>query len=447
MSAENVSARSVRHTDGVDAVRALQRVLYRAAKSDRSRRFHALYGHVARSDVLWQAWFDVSTNGGAAGVDGIEIETIETEGVTGFLESLAGELKAGTYRPAALRRVWIPKATAGEFRPLSIPTVRDRVVMSAAKLVLEPVFEADFLPSSHGFRPRRSAHDATEAIRVEVNRGRRWVLDADVRDCFGSIGHDKLMSLVEARVSDRKLLKLIRSWLRAGVLDDDGYHKTSTGTPQGSPISPLLANIALHTLDMAFQGRRAELGVLVRFADDFVVLASSRRQAERARQQAITVLAELGLELHPDKTGIANLNGGQDGFDFLGFHHRMRESPRLPGRYYLNRWPSSKSMARIRARVRELTDRKYAGAPFEWVVERLNQTLRGWGGYFRWGNSNRKFSAIDSYVHWRLAKLAQVKHGQRGRGWASRHDRAWIIRLGVYQLTGTVRYKTTHATR
>lgn len=447
MSADNKSARSVRHTEGVDAVRALQRVLYRAAKSDRSRRFHALYGQVARSDVLWRAWVDVAVNRGAGGVDGVEIDTIEAEGVTRFLDGLAQELKAGTYRPQPLRRVWIPKATAGEFRPLSIPTVRDRVVMAAAKIVLEPVFEADFLPASHGFRPRRSAHDANETIRVEVNRGRRWVLDADVRDCFGSIDHDAVMALVEARVSDRAMLKLLRAWLRVGVLDADGQHATVVGTPQGSPISPLLANIALHQLDVVFEGRRAELGVLVRFADDFVVLASSRRQAEAARRQAVTTLATLGLMLHPDKTGIVNLNGGHDGFDFLGFHHRMRESPRTPGRYYLNRWPSTRSMARIRQRIQELTARNYAGAPMESVVERLNLVLRGWGNYFRWGNSNRKFHDIDSYVHWRLAKLAQVKHGQRGRGWASRHDHAWIDRLGVHQLTGTVRYYTAHAAR
>jgi group II intron reverse transcriptase/maturase len=389
----------------------------------------------------------VSVNRGAGGVDGVEIGSIEAEGVTGLLDGLAAELKAGTYRPAPLRRVWIPKAAPGEFRPLSIPTVRDRVVMAAAKIVLEPVFEADFLPASHGFRPHRSAHDANETIRVEVNRGRRWVLDADVRDCFGSIDHDALMGLVEARVSDRAMLRLLRSWLRAGVLDTDGHHPTEAGTPQGSPISPLLANIALHTLDAVFEGRRTELGILVRFADDFVVLASSRRQAEAARQRTVTVLTDLGLTLHPDKTGIVNLYRGQDGFDFLGFHHRMRESPRKPGRYYLNRWPSTKSTARIRQRIRELTARNYAGAPTEWVVERLNLVLRGWGNYFRWGNSNRTFHGIDSYVHWRLAKLAQVKHGQRGRGWASRHNHAWITRLGVHQLTGTVRYQTTHATR
>ena len=447
MSAE-FSARSVRHTEGVGPVRALQRVLYRVAKSDRGRRFHAVFGQVARSDVLWQAWSDVAHNHGAPGVDGMTVEAVEASGVKEFLDRLAQELRTGVYRCQPLRRVMIPKpGRPGEFRPLGIPTVRDRVVMTAAKIVLEPVFEAAFLPVSHGFRPGRSAHDALEVIRGEVNRGRRWVLDADVRDCFGSIDHDALMRLVEARVSDRAMLKLLRAWLRAGVLEPGGFVPTGRGTPQGSPISPLLANIALHTLDAEFDGRRSELGVLVRYADDFVVVCSSRRQALRAQQRAEEVLGRIGLVIHPDKTGIRDLARGRDGFDFLGFHHRTRESPRLPGRFYLNRWPSTKAMARIRQRIRELTTRGLAGAPIEWVVERLNLTLRGWGNYFRWGNSNRKFHDIDSYVHWRLAKLASVKHGQSGRGWAGRYDHAWIDRLGVHQLTGTVRYRQAHATR
>lgn len=447
MSAE-MSARSVRHAESVDPVRALQRVLYRAAKSDRSRRFHALYSHVARSDVLWRAWADVRFNAGAAGIDGVSVADVEAGGVDMFLAGLAEELRTGTYRCQPLRRVQIPKpGRPGETRPLGIPTVRDRVVMTAAKIVLEPVFEAGFLPASYGFRPRRSAHDALERIRVTVNSGRRWVLDADVRDCFGSIDHRSLMSLIEARVSDRAMLGLLAGWCRAGVLEDGGFVPTTRGTPQGSPISPLLANIALHTLDVAFDARRAELGVLVRYADDFVVVCATRRQALRALAAAREALARVGLVIHPDKTGIRELARGRDGFDFLGFHHRMRESARVPGRFYLNRWPSSRAMGRIRERIRELTDRRYAAAPLEWIVERLNQTLRGWGNYFRWGNSTAKFNAVDSYVAWRLAKLASVKHGQRGRGWASRYGTAWRHQLGVYQLTGTVRYRTTHATR
>jgi RNA-directed DNA polymerase len=442
-----LSARSVRQAVGLDSVRALQRVLYRSAKQDRARRFHALFDKVARSDVLWQAWVDVARNGGAPGVDGVSIGMIVESGVRAFLDELAAALRAGLYRPQPLRRVFIPKPD-GSQRPLGIPCVRDRVVMAAAKLVLEPVFEADFLPSSFGFRPKRSAHMALEAIREAANRGADWVLDADIKACFDQIDHDALMGLVARRVVDGKMLKLLRSWLRAGVLESGVLADTVAGTPQGSPISPLLANIALHRLDEVWQhegGRR--LGTLIRYADDFVVVCPTRPRAMEAQRRIEVILAELGLHVNPAKTRIVCLSGGAEGFDFLGFHLRKVEHWKYKRRWYLQRWPSARAMRTIRARVRDATQRRYVGYDLSVVVGRLNRILRGWGNYFRYGNSSQQFHHIDSYVHERLAILASAKHGRRGRNWARHYPWAWFTRLGVYRLSGTVRHGTAHAWR
>jgi len=423
--------------------RRLQNRLWAAAKQSSERRFHALYDRIYRDDILWMAWERVRANRGAAGVDRVTLADVEAYGVDRMLSELAGELREGSYRPAPVRRVEIPKPD-GSKRPLGIPTVADRVAQQATKLVLEPIFEADFLDCSYGFRPKRSATDALEKIRVAFPRGKQFVFEADIKDFFGTIDHDRLMSLVEARVSDRRVLKLVRGWLRAGTLVNGVRTESVTGTPQGGVISPLLANVFLHAFDTAWVEHGT--GELVRYADDFVVLCESRSQAEEAQRRAAAILGELGLTLHPDKTRVVDLREGREGFDFLGCHLRARMSGRLWEqkrivRYYLHRWPSARSMKRARARIKYLTSRSRVGMDLNEVIRQLNQFLRGWGNYFRTGNAADRFITLDRHVAWRLKRLLIKKRGRNLRaGQAPKWTRQWFHDQGLHQLMGTIRY-------
>ena len=418
----------------LERVRVLQRRLYRAAKAQPGRTFGVLFDKVCTKEVLEVAWQQVRRNRGSAGIDGETIEAIEAEGVEAFLAGLREELVNQRYRPVPVRRVFIPKPD-GKQRPLGIPRIRDRVVQAAVKIVIEPLFEASFRPGSYGFRPKRDAKQAVEEIRKWVNWGRDEVIDLDLKSYFDTIDQTLLVKLVMRRVKDPRVLWLIRRWLRAGVMLDGKLEETLVGTPQGGVISPLLANIYLHPLDLYWE-REMKATTLVRFADDVVVLCR-KGGAERAMPELRRFLGRLRLTVNEEKTRITT---AQEGFDFLGLHFRKQPTRRDPRRSNCYVWPSRRSMQRIRDKVKLLVRRSDSGRSLGEQIDRLNPVLQGWRNYFSRTNAARHFQAVDFYTCWKLWKWWDRKHDRR---WKERDGCTFtdlLTRAGLYRLSGTVAY-------
>lgn len=412
-------------------VQELQRKLYRAAKAQPKRTFGILYDKVCSEMVVRTAFEQVRRNRGAAGVDGITVESIEASGVERFLEELREELRQETYRPMPVRRVFIPKGD-GKQRPLGIPRVKDRVAQAAVKLVIEPLFEASFRPNSFGFRPKRSAHQAIEAIRREVYR-KEDVIDLDLKSYFDTIDQQILMQLVRRRVSDPRVLRLIKLWLRAGVMDDGAWEDSDLGTPQGGVISPLLANIYLHPLDLWWE-TKMQGTTLVRYADDMVVLCP-KGSAERYMIELRKFLGRLKLLVNEEKTKLVS---AWTGFDFLGVTFRKQRILKRPGVALCYVWPSRRSMQRIRDKVRLVVGDGLQYSLTEKIV-RLNRVIRGWGNYFRSLNSARAFQKVDYYVWRKLTRWMRLKHHSRTRVIKGSPD-ALYRRVGLVTLRGTVSY-------
>jgi RNA-directed DNA polymerase len=441
-------------------VREMQAKLHRWAGEDASRRFGDLFNLVYDPDFLAEAWVRVAGNAGARtpGIDAATVADIETRiGVGAFLEDLRGLLKSGKFRPVPVRQVMIPKKS-GKLRKLGIPTVTDRVVQAALKLVLEPIFEADFQPFSYGFRPNRRAHDAIAEIH-HLASGRRdyhWILEADIRACFDEIDHGALMSRLRRRISDKRVCALVKAFLKAGVMTADGGREESyAGTPQGGILSPLLANIALSALDDHFarcwqqqmgtasqrQARRRHgLGNwrLIRYADDFVVMVSGeRRHAGALRAEVAAVLAPLGLRLAEEKTRVVHID---EGFDFLGFTiRRMRK--RGTSKRYVYTVPSKTSIQAVKDKVSAKTYRSTLHLSPEVLIRSINRTLGGWANYFRHAVAKAVFSAVDHHAWGRIMRWLRRKYHTKRSGIGMPELRRRFCERGTWRFAyGGVRF-------
>jgi RNA-directed DNA polymerase len=393
----------------------LWKTLYLCAKESKTRRFHALYDKIFRPDVLWEAWQRVKRKKGRGGVDEQSLEDIQAYGEDKFLNELYLELKEKRYHPQPVLRTYIPKDD-GKKRPLGIPTIKDRVAQMATKLVIEPIFEADFKDSSYGFRPKRNAHQAISKIRKESKQS-YWVLDVDIQGYFDNINHNKLMKLVEQRISDRRVLKLIRKWLQAGIMEEGKLRNSLLGAPQGGVISPLLSNIYLNTMDTLWEKKFNHLGTLIRYADDFVILCKTKQQALESVQVIQAIMKKLDLSLHREKSRLVNIWDDSDGFDFLGLHHRKFPIRKKGGRtfFIMNHIPSKKAMKKMRKKIKDYTEpRSKLFMDIKDLVKGLNRRLQGFKNYYQLSPlSKRWLNRIDWYVLQRLNLFNNKKRNRR----------------------------------